>query len=783
MADSVAGADQGARRGIDQWIDNELSALARRDPTRLTYDVFYSPSIGPVSAWLVGALIALVAWLTVHYAPGAAARAGACGAAASGEGETGIISVVTGYWTLGVVAALTLSAGMQPVLERRFSVDLAEPIADWYARQGMALRGPVALFGLLLKLLCYIPAALLSFADWLLARPGAYIAGAAWSPFWLRYGAFLFWIALTIAATWRLPAPLGLYGFAFGVALILAVVRRWNWVERDREAFFVSRRQDPENERIGFKEDLRDEALVALVCLFALIPLGLRQVALLHPDTFCVNGAATGDASVLAWLGFFGAEMAKSVPFVDWSEVFHVANGSPIEPNTVLGAQVVFAMRATLDLIMIAAVVQAVQLASRLAEQSQAFAAGKINILEPFGERTRFHALGVAIERAGEAKVIDQPRVAAFPAYSPERLVQIVEGGASRRAVQAPGDPTARRAALALAAKQAVRVGRPEEARPLIIRATGDPTEANRRLALRIQHELEPTAVMVAAYARANAAKAGGAAVDADALAQEFQEEARPLALRAIRSALGELDQMVPIPAGTFMIGAPEGEKGSSTGERPQHQVRLSAFETGKYPVTFEEFDAFCEATGYFRENAGADRPADGGWGRGKRPVINVNWHDAKAYITWLNSWSGGGCRLPSEAEWEYACRAGTTTRWSFGDDEGQLGEYAWFAGTSGKSKQMTHPVGEKRANAFGLHDMHGNVWEWCEDRWHETYEGAPQDGSAWIAGGDTSRRVLRGGDWYNDPVGLRSANRGGNDPSIRKLSVSFRLARSAPGG
>jgi hypothetical protein len=245
-----------------------------------------------------------------------------------------------------------------------------------------------------------------SFLDWLLARPIALLAGAALQPWPLRYGAFLAWMALTLAIAWLAPTMIGPHAFFLGVALILGVVRRWSWVERDREAFFVARKQDPSTERVGFAEDLRDEAMIALVFLFLFVPFGLRQLELLNAGTFCIDGAEPSLAGALAWLGFFGAELAKSVPFVDWSEVFHVANGSPIEPNSVLGAQVVFAMRATLDLLMIAAVTQAVQLASRLAEQDQAFAAGKVDVLEPFIERIRFHALGRVLDRDVEGDVI-----------------------------------------------------------------------------------------------------------------------------------------------------------------------------------------------------------------------------------------------------------------------------------------------------------------------------------------------------------------------------------------
>jgi formylglycine-generating enzyme required for sulfatase activity len=141
-----------------------------------------------------------------------------------------------------------------------------------------------------------------------------------------------------------------------------------------------------------------------------------------------------------------------------------------------------------------------------------------------------------------------------------------------------------------------------------------------------------------------------------------------------------------------------------------------------------------------------------------------------------LNDVTPGGYRLPSEAEWEYACRAGTTTPYSFEGGVEQISNYAWF---DANSDSMARAVGQKLCNPWGLHDMHGNVWEWVEDSLHEDYEGAPADGTAWIAGGDASQRLLRGGSWYNHPGFLRSANRDWVDHSTRDDSYGFRLARA----
>jgi formylglycine-generating enzyme required for sulfatase activity len=193
-------------------------------------------------------------------------------------------------------------------------------------------------------------------------------------------------------------------------------------------------------------------------------------------------------------------------------------------------------------------------------------------------------------------------------------------------------------------------------------------------------------------------------------------------------------------------------------------------FAVGRTPVTFAEYAHFAEST--HRE-----KPPDQRWGRGNRPVIHVSWQDAVAYAQWLSDQTGKRYRLPSEAEWEYAARAGTETPWSFGNAESELGAFAWYGDNSGG---QTHPVGEKEANPWGLHDVHGNVWEWVQDCLHDNYEGAPTDGSAWEgeARGDCGRRVLRGGSWFYKPEYLRSANRNWNNADYWNFNIGFRLAQ-----
>ena len=225
--------------------------------------------------------------------------------------------------------------------------------------------------------------------------------------------------------------------------------------------------------------------------------------------------------------------------------------------------------------------------------------------------------------------------------------------------------------------------------------------------------------------------------------------------------------EMIGIEPGVFLMGSAENEVGFDE-ERPQHEVCIARpFAIGKYPVTFDEFDAFAKALRWML-------PEDEDWGRGLRPAINVSWDDAVAYTRWLSEQTGRRYRLPTEGEWEYAARAGTDTPWCFEDNERSIGEYAWYWQNSGA---RTQPVGRKSPNPWGLHDVHGNVWEWVQDCWRSNYEGAPMDGSARETG-DCGIRVLRGGSWgFTGASSLRSAVRKGEIPAWRDRYTGFRVA------
>ena len=276
--------------------------------------------------------------------------------------------------------------------------------------------------------------------------------------------------------------------------------------------------------------------------------------------------------------------------------------------------------------------------------------------------------------------------------------------------------------------------------------------------------------------AREAGRKAGHRRVKDDAQKPLHYRESKTAPKRAVGAVFrdnlrsgGQGPEMVVLPTGRFRMGDLDGSGRSN--ERPVRTVTISRpIAMGKYPVTFEEYDRFVSATG-------AARPADYGWGRGTRPVIYVSQEDAKAYAVWLSKQTGKRYRLPSEAEWEYAARAGTTTRYSWGDDIGRNRANCDGCGSEWDDTQ-TAPVGSFAANPFGLYDMHGNVEEWVEDRWHDNYEGAPSDGSAWTTGGDKSRAVVRGGSWYYFPSWLRSAFRFGHLPSNRDFNLGFRLVQ-----
>jgi len=241
--------------------------------------------------------------------------------------------------------------------------------------------------------------------------------------------------------------------------------------------------------------------------------------------------------------------------------------------------------------------------------------------------------------------------------------------------------------------------------------------------------------------------------------------------------------EMVILPAGSFEMGADDSDPDAYTNEVPRHTVTIGhAFAIGVTEVTFAQWDA-CVA-----RNGCTHRPSDQGWGRGDMPVIDVSWNDAVDYVTWLSAHTGVAYRLPSEAEWEYAARAGAQGQHYWPGDRASGCRYAnmadmtaaadypeWDTVACDDGHVVSAPVGSFDPNAFGLHDTLGNVWEWVQDCWNDSYRGAPADGSAWLAG-DCRERVLRGGAATGLPNEVRLSQRGVNDPDLRAVYNGLRV-------
>jgi formylglycine-generating enzyme required for sulfatase activity len=238
-----------------------------------------------------------------------------------------------------------------------------------------------------------------------------------------------------------------------------------------------------------------------------------------------------------------------------------------------------------------------------------------------------------------------------------------------------------------------------------------------------------------------------------------------PAEARAWRDGPGA-PWMITLSPGAFTMGESPGDKFANHTERPAHRVTVAACALGRFPVTVAEYRAF--RLGH--------NPAD----PPELPVVNVSWQEAKEYCDWLSHTTGRLYRLPSEAEWEFSCRAGSTEPFAFGH-EITSADANFFYSEAGDRIGPGHrtPPGAYPANPFGLHDLHGNVCEWVGDVWHADYQGAPADGSAWTTGGDSTNRVIRGGAWDYLPRLLRSAWRDGLPSHSRRDNVGFRVATS----
>mgnify|MGYP000969083050 CR=1 FL=1 len=270
----------------------------------------------------------------------------------------------------------------------------------------------------------------------------------------------------------------------------------------------------------------------------------------------------------------------------------------------------------------------------------------------------------------------------------------------------------------------------------------------------------------MARFAAYSIAAAWLAAISSGAIAQDL-----PRAPGAAFRDCAECPEMLAIPAGRFAMGSPRRDRDAEAWEQPQHDVAIAGFVLGKFEVTFAEYDACVAAKGCIE--AADDR----GWGRDRLPVIGLSWNAAMVYASWLSHKTGRRYRLASEAEWEYAARAGSTTRFAWGDEPGTGRANCRDCG--GTRLERTLPVGTYPANAFGLHDMHGNVWEWVADCANQTHAGAPSDGTPRVTG-NCAFRVMRGGSWNENARHLRAAARTWLPPEFRGGIgyIGFRVAR-----
>ena len=239
--------------------------------------------------------------------------------------------------------------------------------------------------------------------------------------------------------------------------------------------------------------------------------------------------------------------------------------------------------------------------------------------------------------------------------------------------------------------------------------------------------------------------------------------------------------EMVKIPTGKFMMGSPETEPGRYPHESPQHYVDVPEFFMGKYLVTQAQWETVIGKNNFWQVIMGNNPSRFKGE---NHPVENVSWYDATEFCRKLSQITGKKYSLPSESQWEYACRAGTTTPFYFGETiTSELVNYNGYSSyrnaPKGEYRRETTNVGIFPPNAFGLYDMHGNVWEWCQDVWHPNYEGAPTDGSAWKTGGKSNGRTFRGGCWYQYSWDCRSAGRDGSYANYRTSRWGFRVVSS----
>ncbi|MTD94372.1 SUMF1/EgtB/PvdO family nonheme iron enzyme [Hyphomicrobium sp. xq] len=874
-------------------------------------DVFLAPSIGPAAAWSLVAFAFLLYEIVERYAVPEGTPIDAIDRQQS-------IAVVF------IVGAAALIAALVSASRHR--------LKDFPFPRHIYARFPLKALRFVVGTLWSSASLALSFLDYVFVRV---LAAPLVAPGRSRTIAFGI-LSLGMLCGVFLPPPFGLIAAAAVGTAIFAIVRRWSWVEAEKDRFLVERTKSKELGSRGamLDEDLRDEALASLLLLIILIPILLRQIQWAYcgfgtehscPLPVKPLGSMPLHYELLEWLAYFGSHLTKAVPFVDWSEVFGVKSDWP-DPTSKEGKIIVFVLRAGLDLLFLATLLQALQIMWRLVTERRAFESNQLPILEPLAENREMERIALALNNSFGLPVVDLPAVRTAYRYDADRLMEIVqsvehrdseedddsekyrrflrgkvavallgaqhpdgdtaefftaqsgsaknvklrkwvvdvasrlpprnsEGEANRKTLQdilqdVGRDPRER----AAAARALGRLDKCEATKALLLEkltywrefpevragaavalANQGVTEADQkiaRLAGRVPHPQKGNfdgyvPILAVAYALPRPSNPldffkWGSKSDDRRLAVLINHAARiqriPLSTAAAQAQLGqgqEHDQLVriePKPSGEFppgfWMGSPDDEERSLPSERPRHFVTMKqSFAIGRYPVTVEEYLAFLNATRnelptrfkeYQLRNAGGDTtqttavredPA-------RLPIVDVSWIDAMHYCGWLERVTGRVYRLPTEAEWEYACRAGKDGEddwYNTGKDIG-AGQ-ANYSGSLGKREVREKkipitkrvPVHMYDPNNFGLYHMHGNVFEWCADPWHKTFDDKPGmansacDQSAWVEGGSFELGVMRGGSWYSFRPDLRAARRLRYSSTNRIDYGGFRLAMTLP--
>lgn len=564
-------------------------------------------------------------------------------------------------------------------------------------------------------------------------------------------------------------------------------------------------------------------------------------------------------ARLFTWMGYFGAELAKTVPFVDWSEVFHVANGSPLQAQTALGAQIAFVLRAGLDLLLLAAVLQAVQIATRLREQESAFRNSRLPILEPFTERVELARVFEQINEDLDFRPSAQPAILEMPPYDATRLRELIDGTAETKNIKVA------KAAAALLQKdyEAAPDSNPDtprfwtervvaekdlgyrswlmhvasgvdlddpsrmqdaqrrsrliqliqedwtlpRARSQAIRQLGrselNPVECDTLLGLlKTDRDLEVQAAAAVALAKAGIDEAfpsiealivdlpDDAVISSQAIAfalahrgdpieeieGRFAEVLRPhtQAAARIQRTPTKMEFGCQTTDSHSLRNQPEGGwhnelififpgKGKFPAEfpmgpsaHPETVPMQRNFAIGRWPVRNVEMSSFYKAVN-------REMPGEAKFHGSNHPTVNVTWYDAAQYCEWISIITGELYALPTESEWEYCCRSGSTAQFYWGDDA-----FRQELVSSSLDRGQFPEVGKYPPNNWGIYDMHGTVFEWCRDPWQAFGATSP----------DFSCRSIRGGSWNDIWEGARASYRAAGVPNVRRNTFGFRLAR-----